>query len=174
LNNNPEGDSSSSKQPSIQKSTDKQVTQRKSNDKRIEVIPAAVFKERDRLLEVELSDNCLKTLAASGEADDASSQGSFIDATQEMHDKSSTDGDQDFSDKTPDNVKKDMVFLNESWANIVENEEEDTSLNQAPSQPVENFQVVLSKGQKRAQKKLNTSSKDSYATRSKVSQKPFK
>jgi hypothetical protein len=174
LNNNPEGDSSSSKQPSIQKSTDKQVTQRKSNDKRIEVIPAAVFKERDRLLEVELSDNCLKTLAASGEADDASSQGSFIDATQEMHDKSSTDGDHDFSDKTPDNVKKDMVFLNESWANMVENEEEDTSLNQAPSLPVENFQVVLSKGQKRAQKKLNTSSKDSYATRSKVSQKPFK
>ncbi|WJX44451.1 hypothetical protein P8452_31425 [Trifolium repens] len=45
LNNNPNGDSSSSKQPSIQKSTDKQVTQRKSNDKRIEVIPAAVFKE---------------------------------------------------------------------------------------------------------------------------------
>jgi hypothetical protein len=67
-----------------------------------------------------------------------------------------------------------MVFLNESWANMVENEEEDTSLNQAPSLPVENFQVVLSKGQKRAQKKLNTSSKDSYATRSKVSQKPFK
>jgi hypothetical protein len=174
LNNNPEGDSSSSKQPSIQKSTDMQVTQRKSNDKRIEVIPAVVFKEQDRFLEVELSDNCLKTLAASGEADDASSQVSFIDATQEMHDKSSTDGDQDFSDKTPDNVKKDMVFLNESWANMVENEEEDTSLNQAPSQPVENFQVVLSKGQKRAQKKLNTSSKDSYATRSKVSQKPFK
>jgi hypothetical protein len=94
----------------------------------------------------------LKTLAAGGEADDASSQGSFIDATQEMHDKSSTDGDHDFSDKTPDNVKKDMVFLNESWANMVENEEEDTSLNQAPSLPVENFQVVLSKGQKRAQK----------------------
>jgi hypothetical protein len=130
------------------------------------------------LLEVELSDNSLKTLAAGGEADDASSQGSFIDATQEMHDKSSTDGDQDFSDKTLDNVKKDMVFLNESWANMVENEEEDTSLkqflDQAPSQPAENFQVVLSKGQKRAQKKVNTSSKDSYVTRSKVSQKPFK
>jgi galactose-1-phosphate uridylyltransferase len=60
----------------------------------------------------------------------------------------------------------------------VDNDDEEARLMQflekAPSQPVENFQVQLSKGQKRTQKKLNQSSKDSYQTRSKVSLKPFK
>jgi hypothetical protein len=79
---------------------------------------------------------------------------------------------------TPPNVKKDMAFLNESWANMVENEDQEARLQQFleqdPPQAVQNFQVVLSKSQKKAQKKQNISSKDSYATRSKVNLKPFK
>jgi hypothetical protein len=121
----------------------------------------------------------LKCIAAT-DANDVSSQGSYIDATQEIHDKSSNDGDvndQDNNTMTPENVKKDMAFLNESWANMVENEEEEArlkhDLEQAPTQPVQNFQVVISKNQKRTQKKLTASSRDSYATRSKVPQRPF-
>jgi hypothetical protein len=36
------------------------------------------------------------------------------------------------------------------------------------------FQLQRSKSQKKAQKKLKQSSKDSYATRSRVSSKPFR
>ncbi|KAK2368654.1 hypothetical protein QL285_081835 [Trifolium repens] len=160
LSDNPEGGSISSKQPSIQNSNEPHATQRKSNEKRkeafSEVDPAAVFKEQDKSLEVELSENNLQ-------------------------DKSSNEGelkDQGNSSMTPPNVKKDMAFLNESWANMVENEDQEARLQQFfeqdPPQAVQNFQVVLSKSQKKAQKKQNISSKDSYATRSNVNLKPFK
>jgi hypothetical protein len=77
----------------------------------------------------------------------------------------------------PDRVEKDMVFLKESWANMADAEEqlqknlEDTGQHNLD----DGFQVQLSKGQKRIQKKLKQSSRDSYATRSKgVSPKPFR
>jgi hypothetical protein len=77
----------------------------------------------------------------------------------------------------PDKVEKDMVFLKESWANMADAEEqlqknlEDTGQHNLD----DGFQVQLSKGQKRIQKKLKQSSRDSYATRSKgVSPKPFR
>jgi hypothetical protein len=75
---------------------------------------------------------------------------------------------------TPARVAKDMVFLKESWANMVEDDEDtiqnadDTSLHD------EGFQIHLSKNQKKAQKKVKQSSRDSYATRSRVPLKPFK
>lgn len=79
----------------------------------------------------------------------------------------------------PDRVEKDMVFLKESWANMADAEEEiqrnleDTG--QHALIPDDGFQIQLSKGQKRIQKKLKQSSMDSYATRSKgVSPKPFR
>jgi hypothetical protein len=188
LSDNPEGGSISSKQPSIQNSNEPHATQRKSNEKRkeafSEVDPAAVFKEQDKSLEVELSENSLKSIEINDNVnidDDVSSQGSYIDATQDLQDKSSNEGelkDQGNSSMTPPNVKKDMAFLNESWANMVENEDQEARLQQFleqdPPQAVQNFQVVLSKSQKKAQKKQNISSKDSYATRSKVNLKPFK
>jgi hypothetical protein len=66
LSDNPEGGSISSKQPSIQNSNEPHATQRKSNEKRkeafSEVDPAAVFKEQDKSLEVELSENSLKSI----------------------------------------------------------------------------------------------------------------
>jgi hypothetical protein len=126
--------------------------------------PAAVFNEQDQLLEFELND-------------ESSSQGSFVDATQEQQDKSSS-SESDKLDITPDRVKNDMAFLKDSWANMIENEEEEarllTHLEQEPAQHVDNFQLKMSKSQKKTQKRMNQSSKDSYATRSKVFQKPFK
>jgi hypothetical protein len=111
--------------------------------------------------------------------DDVSSQGSFIDATQELHDRPSSEGDfnvQGTSSATPENVRKDMAFLNDSWANMAENDDEEARLLNFLEQPppVQNFQVQLPKSQKKQQKKLTQSSRDSYATRSRVTQKPFK
>jgi hypothetical protein len=77
----------------------------------------------------------------------------------------------------PDRVVKDMVFLKESWANMTETDAalqnvEDTS-NTGDSNEQE-FQLHMSKNQKKAQKKLKQSSRDSYATRSNVPRKPFR
>jgi hypothetical protein len=61
---------------------------------------------------------------------------------------------------------------------MVDNEDEEARLldylEKEPNLPTEGFQLKVSKGQKKAQKKLNQSSMDSYATRSRVTQKPFK
>ncbi|WJX72803.1 hypothetical protein P8452_56645 [Trifolium repens] len=140
LSDNPEGGSISSKQPSIQNSNEPHATQRKSNEKRkeafSEVDPAAVFKEQDKSLEVELSENSFKSIETNDNVnidDDVSSQGSYIDANQDLQDKSSNEGelkDQGNSSMTPPNVKKDMAFLNESWANMVENEDQEARLQQ--------------------------------------------
>jgi hypothetical protein len=84
----------------------------------------------------------------------------------------------DETQRLPERVARDMAFLKESWANMTEADDviqqnvEDTS-------PIDNsndtgFQVHLSKHQKKAQKKLKQSSRDSYATRSKVPPKPFR
>jgi hypothetical protein len=188
LVDNPDEGSITSKQQPLQKSIEQQNMHSKSSDKGKAAAqvssPDTVFKEQDKLLEAELVADSLQNVDVSDDVngvDDVSSQGSYIDATQELHDKSSDESDknvQGTSSATPEKVKKDMAFLNESWANMVDNDDEEARLMQflekAPSQPVENFQVQLSKGQKRTQKKLNQSSKDSYQTRSKVSLKPFK
>ncbi|KAK2352210.1 hypothetical protein QL285_096523 [Trifolium repens] len=80
---------------------------------------------------------------------------------------------------TPTRVAQDMEFLKDSWANMADAEEElqkkleDTRQMEALID--DGFQIQLSKGQNRVQKKLKQSSKDSYATRSKgVSPRPFK
>jgi hypothetical protein len=76
-------------------------------------------------------------------------------------------------------VEKDMAFLKDSWAKMADVEDaihmnlEDTGQHAVTHE--DGFQVQLSKGQKRAQKKLKQSSRDSYATRSKwVSLRPFR
>jgi hypothetical protein len=83
----------------------------------------------------------------------------------------------DESIQTPDRVVRDMTFLKESWANMTEADDalqivDDTSLIDNSNE--QGFQIQMSKNQKKAQKKLKQSSKDSYATRSKVPPKPFK
>jgi hypothetical protein len=78
----------------------------------------------------------------------------------------------DETQRLPERVARDMAFLKESWANMTETDDviqqnvEDTSDT--------GFQLHLTKHQKKAQKKLNQSSRDSYATRSKVPLKPFR
>jgi hypothetical protein len=78
----------------------------------------------------------------------------------------------DETQQLPERVARDMAFLKESWANMTETDDviqqnvEDTSDT--------GFQLHLTKHQKKAQKKLKQSSRDSYATRSKVPPKPFR
>jgi hypothetical protein len=77
----------------------------------------------------------------------------------------------------PDKVARDMAFLKESWANMTEADEAfqnvDTTRHDAESTD-QGFQVHMSKQQKKSLKKLKHSSRDSYATRSKVPSKPFR
>jgi hypothetical protein len=78
----------------------------------------------------------------------------------------------------PERVARDMAFLKESWANMTE-ADDGMQQNVDDTSPIENsndagFQIHLSKNQKKAQKKLKQSSRDSYATRSKVPPKPFR
>jgi hypothetical protein len=74
---------------------------------------------------------------------------------------------------TPSRVAKDMAFLKESWANMVEAEDDTNQMMEHTAQD-EGFQIHLSKNKKKAQKKLMQSSRDSYATRSRVPPKPFR
>jgi hypothetical protein len=74
---------------------------------------------------------------------------------------------------TPSRVAKDMAFLKESWANMVE-AEDNTTQNMETAAQDEGFQIHLSKNKKKTQKKLMQSSRDSYATRSRVPPKPFR
>jgi hypothetical protein len=77
-----------------------------------------------------------------------------------------------------------MEFFNNSWENMTENEQAEADLlatlekEPAPTldaQPDDVcFQMILSKAQKKAQKKVANASKNSYSTRSKVLQKPFR
>jgi hypothetical protein len=195
LNDNHNDGSITSKQHPIQQTSDElQPLQRKASDNRIANVtdptlvnvpatmfePAEIFKEQDRILEEKLATDSAKNVEKSNDVnveDDVSSQGSFIDATQ--HDRPSSEGDlnvQGTSSATTENVRKDMAFLNDSWANMAENDDEEARLLNFLEQPppVQNFQVQVSKSQKKQQKKLTQSSRDSYATRSRVTQKPFK
>ncbi|MCH99212.1 hypothetical protein A2U01_0020223, partial [Trifolium medium] len=135
--------------------------------------PQTVFKEQDLRLEAELNEELDSDReVAVNSLEDSSTKGSFVAVTQEDH------SEEVHQIATPERVKKDMVFLKESWANMTENEENETrlidNLEKDPQQSSDGFQVKMSKGQRKAKKRVNQSSKDSYATRSKVSLKPFK
>jgi hypothetical protein len=73
-------------------------------------------------------------------------------------------------------VAKDMEFLKNSWANMMEEEEADKVLEDpGPSaNPNAGFQLVLSKNQRKGQKRATVANMDSYTTRSKGTSKPFK
>jgi hypothetical protein len=108
--------------------------------------------------------------------DNSSSTDDFVDATQFQKDDTIAVDQHEVS--TPVRVQNDMRFLKESWATMVDLEEQEaaiagTSLVDAQKKD-DGFQIQMSKHQKKAQKRTTISSKDSYATRSKVSSKPFK
>jgi hypothetical protein len=75
---------------------------------------------------------------------------------------------------TPTRVAKDMAFLKESWANMVEADDENNQNIADTNSHDDGFQIHMSKNQKKAQKKVKQSSGNSYATRSRVPPKPFK
>jgi hypothetical protein len=115
--------------------------------------------------------------------EDTSSQDSFVDATQmDGQIVVAQNQDQPLNVESagqfpiPDRVVQDMAFLKQSWANMVDAEEESRKLLEDTDQGVdeEGFQLQISKNQKRAQKKLKQLSRDTYSTRSKVPPKPFK
>jgi hypothetical protein len=128
-------------------------------------------KSKDNIDDVELVND--ESLVVSDD-DNSSHDSAFVDATQFQKDDTLVEQQPIL---TPVRVQKDMAFLKESWVNMVEMEENqnidqaDTSVGHLSE---DGFQVKLSKNQKKAQKKASQSSKDSYATRSKVNLKPFK
>ncbi|GAU31405.1 hypothetical protein TSUD_370540 [Trifolium subterraneum] len=81
----------------------------------------------------------------------------------------------------PERVTKDMNFLEQSWVNMVEAEQDADQETQnivedsARSLNIQGdgFQVVLSKTQKQKQKRKHQSSRDSYATRAKKTIQPL-
>jgi hypothetical protein len=128
--------------------------------------PADIFKIQDLQLEAEINED-----SDSEESDsnpdkvltDFSSNASFVATTQLEHS----------SQKLPDRLKRDMAFLKDSWANMAELDETNMDLNELVHSE-DAFQVKFSKAQRKVKRKGIQSSKDSYATRSKVNPKPFK
>jgi hypothetical protein len=109
------------------------------------------------------------------DSDDSTQDLAFVDATQFQKEDLLPDPNQPLL--TPVRVQNDMVFLKDSWANMVDDEQQNLQLEESSARQHlsdDGFQIKLSKNQKKAQKKVSLTSKDSYATRSKVSQKPFK
>ncbi|MCH83360.1 DUF4283 domain protein, partial [Trifolium medium] len=130
--------------------------------------PKELFKEQDMLLEKELNTNTSPVLVSS----DSNSKDSFVQATQQnLEDDGNSSASAVIitptSSSTPERVLKDMVFLKESWANMVETEQEQEDDGTPDIEEPDGFTVALSKNQRKQQKKKSKSSKDSYLTRSK-------
>jgi hypothetical protein len=138
--------------------------------------PVETFKAQDKQIEDDLNtvrvDDDDDTLSGSD------SSASFVDATQNQITTASASTASPEQSSTPDRIVKDMEFLKNSWANMAEEEENqlvvDAAVQAAHQDPDEGFTVSMSKHQKKVQRKKIHSSKDSYATRSKVPSKPFK
>jgi hypothetical protein len=139
------------------------------------VDPKALLLAQDIPLENELNKNLEPILTP---IPSASSQGSMVNATQVQSGSKGNSSNSASLLGTPERVIKDMNFLKNSWAVMVEEEEEeddqieDTAINEVLQDS--GFQVVLSKAQKINQKKKKQTSGNSYGTRSRVNQKPFK
>lgn len=108
-----------------------------------------------------------------------------MDATQTQEDSiDDTAQSKSPKDANPVRILRDIEFLKNSWAHMIENNKEEDSLStkSPPNVGVSNqlivdqdgFQLKLSKGQKKAQKRLNQLSKDTYSTRSKVLSRTLK
>jgi hypothetical protein len=153
------------------------------------VSPKELSRLQDEQLEKELNE-------VSDGSWSTDSQDSFVDTTQpnvQLAVGKATVGDNNNEVVTPDNpiggeaskivpipdrVARDMVFLKESWANMTEADDEafqnveNTNIDADSNE--QGFQLHLTKNKKKAQKKAKRSSRDSYATRSKVPPKPFR
>jgi hypothetical protein len=153
--------------------------QQLSGNNEIVKSPRNAFREEDLQLEEELNANLIVENKNNLSDFENSTQGSFVDATQNQllvnEDTSSVAAPL----LTPVRVAKDMEFLKNSWANMADDDDDDDQRvleDQGPTvdNPDAGFQLVLSKHQKKGQKRTTLSSRDSYTTRSKGSSKPFK
>jgi hypothetical protein len=138
--------------------------------------PRATFREEDLQLEDELNENINGENNNNLTDSDDSTQGTFVDATQHQLIASEDTNVVAAPILSPVRVAKDMEFLKNSWANMMEEDDADRVLvDPGPSvNPNAGFQIVLSKNQKKGQKRTTFSSRDSYTTRSKGTSKPFK
>jgi hypothetical protein len=136
--------------------------------------PRDNFREADLQLEDELNENINGDKQTNFTDSDESTQGSFVDATQ--HQLMVREDTHIGAVLSPVRVAKDMEFLKNSWANMMEEEETDKVLEDpGPSaNPNAGFQLVLSKNQRKGQKRATVANMDSYTTRSKGTFKPFK
>jgi hypothetical protein len=97
--------------------------------------PRAVMVQQDRLLEEDINNDITDQLdnRTFHDVDDAENTNSsspdsdFVDATQtqaDFHPSIDTElNNAEIAHSTPERVQKDMEFLNQSWANIIENDE---------------------------------------------------
>jgi hypothetical protein len=135
--------------------------------------PRATYKAQDQLLEADLN-----AVVENDTDKEFSDSESVFDATQMQPVQASASNTSVEQRPTPERILQDMEFLKTSWANMAE-EDESSQKNLEDSEKKtddhdDGFKITLSKHQKKAQKKKNQSSKDSYATRSRVSTKPFR
>jgi len=90
------------------------------------------MRKQDKELEEELNDQLDKGKAIASPSSDSSIQGSFLVATQREEDSPSTDDEvqskEAQKDTTPERVMRDMAFLKASWANMVENQDNEARL----------------------------------------------
>jgi hypothetical protein len=132
--------------------------------------PVEMFKAQDIQLEQSLNAN---VVVADGLVQ-SDSEESIVNATQfQVGNDSASNADAD-QRQTPDWIMKDMHFLKESWAAMAEEEENLVISENEEENQNGGFQVSMSKHQKKVLKKKNQSSKESYATRSRVNSKPFR
>lgn len=91
--------------------------------------PAELLKAQDLQIEVEIKANIQVNYVGDLDVnaqDDTSTQGSFVDATQDHNEEDEDEKQITQPLSTPDIVQKDIDFLKNSWANIVENKDADT------------------------------------------------
>jgi hypothetical protein len=135
--------------------------------------PKEILLAQDIQLEQELNKHLEPILTPFSTS--SSSQGSTVKATQ--HSKSNSSASDSLL-VTPERVVKDMNFLKNSWANMVDEEvEEEDQIEDTENNDNSHdsgFQLVMSKAQKQNQKKKNKTGVDTYGTRSRVNKKPFK
>ncbi|MCH82656.1 hypothetical protein A2U01_0003467 [Trifolium medium] len=97
----------------------------------------------------------------------------FVDDTQMIQEEVIVEKATDqFQSKSQDKVQKDMQFLKESWANMAENEEDETRLLEAldKGHSPSGFQLVVSKAKnkEKAKSTSTSSSMNRYGTRSQL------
>ncbi|MCH81555.1 hypothetical protein A2U01_0002345, partial [Trifolium medium] len=139
----------------VHKTPDKTPEKLIEKAKTVETVlsPNALLKEQDIQLEQELNEHLEPEPIVTPSASASSTQGSFVKDTQAQIEPEGSSSHRENLRVTPDRVIQDMNFLNQSWANMVEVEEEVQNCIEDTEKSVSNqddgFQVVMSQAHKR-------------------------